>query len=166
MPGTLSSDGLSEDADGSGSAGQAAAHLAITTVVESPNQALTKFWEVEEPPQLTANLTPEELKVQQHYSLTHTFVPSAGKYKVTLPRKSKAPALGESRSQALQRFKSNECSLLRKGRWEKFQAVVQEYLDLGHAQPVTQLELATPTQDWLLSPDARGHKGEQLYNKT
>ena len=48
------------------SAGQAAAHLAITNVVDDSNQTLTKFWEVEEPPQLTSNFTPEEITIQEH----------------------------------------------------------------------------------------------------
>ena len=122
---------------------QAAAHLAIPTVVAEADRTLTRFWEVEEPPQLVTAFTPEEKAVQNHYALNHTFIPTAGKYMVTLPKKPDAPSLGESRSQALQRFKDNERSLIRKGTWEKFQAVVQEHLDLNHAQPVTPQKLTT-----------------------
>ena len=80
------------------------------------------------------------------------FIPSVGKYMVSLPRKEEAPELGDSRSQALQRFKSNERSLLHKGTWDKFQAVIQEYLDLGHAQPVSKEELTAPVQDCYYLP--------------
>ena len=106
-----------------------------------------KFWEVEEPTQPSSTFTPEELKVKEHYSKTHMFVPSVGKYMVSLPRKEEAPELGDSRSQALQCFKINERSLLHKETWDKFQAVIQEYLDLGHAQPVSKEELTAPVQD-------------------
>ena len=103
-----------------------------------------KFWEVEEPTQPSSTFTPEELKVKEHYSKTHMFVPSVGKYMVSLPRKEEAPELGDSRSQALQCFKINERSLLHKETWDKFQAVIQ---DLGHAQPVSKEELTAPVQD-------------------
>ena len=62
---------------------------------------------------------------------------------MTLPRKPDAPRLGNSRAHALQRFYANERSLVRKGIWEKFQQVVQEYLDLGLAElvPTSALQL-------------------------
>ena len=112
---------------------QAASHVAILTVVEVTEKAFTRFWEIEEPPHMEAVLTPEEHCVQSHYSNHHSFLPTLGRYEVTLPKTPDAPTLRESRSQALQHFTSNERSLLRKGTWEKFQAVVQEYMDLGHA---------------------------------
>ena len=58
------------------------------------------------------------------------------------PRKTGLPPLGESRPQALQRYRANEQSILRKGNWTAFQAVVQEYLDLGHTQPVSEQTLS------------------------
>ena len=132
--------------------GVAAVHTTITTIDQEPEQALTKFWEVEEPLQQLPTLTKAEQLVQQHYDSTHTFVPIVGKYMVTLPRKDQAPVLGESRSQALQWFRSIERSLLCRGNWEQFQAVIQSYLDLGHAQPVTQQELTTPTENCYYLP--------------
>ena len=41
---------------------------------------------------------------------------------------------------ALQRFFSNEKSLLRKGCWGEFQKLVAEYLELAHARPCTPQE--------------------------
>ena len=61
--------------------------------------------------------------MQEHYNLTHKFLPTAGRYEVTLPRLLEAGGLGESRTMALQRFFSNEKSLLKKGTWGKFQEV-------------------------------------------
>ena len=151
--------------DGGSSQGEAAVHTSITTIGQEPDKALTRFWEVEEPTQPATTLTHDEQMVQQHYDSTTTFVPSAGKYMVTLPRKDPAPVLGESRSQALQRFRSNERSLLRKGTWEQFQAVIQGYLDLGHAELVTPQELTTPTDSCYYLPMHGVHKSSSSTTK-
>ena len=71
----------------------------------------------------------------KHFADTHSYL-SSGRYSVALPRRSDCPPLGASRKQSLQRYTANERSILRKGTWKAFQAVVQEYLDLGHAEPV------------------------------
>ena len=109
------------------------------------DQLLKQFWEVEELPVTSQTLTLEEEAVEQHYELTHTYLSSQCRYQVALPRQPGAPSLGESRPQALQRFQANEASTIRKGTWKEFQKVVQEYLDLGHAQPVPKQDLASPT---------------------
>ena len=112
---------------------------------ERLNLTLSRFWELEQPPLLPPAFTPEEIRVQKEYSLTHSFIPIAGRYQVTLPRKPKPLELGESKTTALRRYHSNEKALLKKGHWQQFQKVMQEYLDLDHARPVTATEL-------LLSP--------------
>ena len=101
------------------------------------NASLTRFWEMEEPPLQMQALTPEELRVQSEYAATHSFVSHAGKYQVVLPRKQEQIQLGESKARALQRYHQNEKALLRKGNWQQFQKVIQEYLDLNHARPCT-----------------------------
>ena len=55
-----------------------------------------------------------------------------------------AQTLGEYMTQALNQFKANECSLVRKGIWTQFQNVVQEYMDLDHAELVPPAELNKP----------------------
>ena len=92
---------------------------------DSLSKALTKFWEVEEPPMEKQPFTSEEKRVQSEYALTHSFNPTAGKYQVVLPRKTEDLKLGESKSRALQRYYSIERALQRKGTWAKFQQVVQ-----------------------------------------
>ena len=77
---------------------------------------------------------------------------SSGRYQVLLPRKADAPFLGESRKQAIQHFESNEKSVSRKGKWAAFQQVVQEYLDLGHAEPVSSASLSNPPNQWFYLP--------------
>ena len=107
---------------------------------------------MEQPTKQVALFTPEENRVQEQYLSTHVFLPTVGKYQVVLPKNEKGLILGDSRSKALQRLYSNERSLIRKGTWEDFQLVVQEYLDLDHAQPVTAQEMKTPTQDCYYLP--------------
>ena len=71
---------------------------------------------------------------------------------MTLPKKELDLTLGDSRSQALKHFHSNERSLLHKGTWEKFQAVIKEYLDLGHARPVNKQEMTAAVKDCYYMP--------------
>ena len=52
--------------------------------------------------------------------------------------------LDESRAKAIQSFNANERSIIRKGTYEAFQKVVQEYLDLNHAELVPQSTLSVP----------------------
>ena len=107
------------------------------------NKILQRFWEIEEPANHVEAFTPEESEAQNHYDINHKYVPSNCRYVVKLPRKLGAPELGESRTQALQRFRANESSTMRKGTWEQFQRVIQEYLDLQHAQLVKNPDRAT-----------------------
>ena len=112
---------------------------------EHDDSALTRFWEVEQPTKQLAVFSQEEIRIQEQYAATHVFLPQEGKYQVHLPKNDRGLILGDSRARALHRFETNERSLIRKGDWEKFQLVVQEYMDLNHAQPVTPQELKTPT---------------------
>ena len=95
------------------------------------SQALERFWTMEELPKGTSLLTAEESDIQAHYVSTHVFSPPAGRYMVSLPRRKTTLQLGESRQRALTRHQRNEQSLLKKGNWTQFQAVVQEYLSLS-----------------------------------
>ena len=111
------------------------------------NRILERLWVIESPPKGTIVLSPQEVAVQQQYDDSHYFSPTAGRYVVTLPRKETALQLGESQHIAQHRFLRNEQALIRKGTWAQFQAVVQEYLTLGHAQEVTPQELCTPVHE-------------------
>ena len=104
------------------------------------SQAVTKFWEAEQPLKRQQTMSAEEKRVQEHYNVTHKFIPTASRYEVTLPRLVDGGGLGESKTMALQRFFTNEKALLRKGTWAEFQKVVAEYLELAHARPCTPVE--------------------------
>lgn len=118
---------------------------------EPIDELLSRFWEMEEPSTpSTQAFTPEEESVQEHFLLNHKYLSSQCRYSVTLPRKPDMPALENSRQQAVQRYRSNEQSILRKQSWEPFQAVVQEYLDLGHAESVPSTSLDTDKEVYYL----------------
>ena len=122
---------------------QTGSQSAITYVVSPAesslltDQLLTRFWELEEPSVYQSALTPSEIKVEKHFEQTHSYDSTQKKYMVRLPRSEGNFDLGESRTQALNRARANERSLIRKEKLPQFQAVMQEYLDLGHAQPVS-----------------------------
>ena len=64
--------------------------------------------------------------------------------KLLFPKIPDAPPLGESRPQAINRYMANERSILRKGTYKKFQGVIQEYLDMGHAKLVPSSKIIQP----------------------
>ena len=122
---------------------QAPTQHAITHVVASieANKAsdaiLARFQELEEPSVFSIPLTPAESRVEQHYEATHKYDSVNKRYTVSLPKIEDPPQLGESKTQATNRARANEQSLIKKGRYEPFQQVIKEYLTLGHAVEVT-----------------------------
>ena len=75
-----------------------------------------------------------------------------GRFVVPLPKKPDPPSLGESRSQAVRRFLSLKCSLQLKNEFSTFNSVMQEYLDLCHAEPVPLADLEKPEKDVFYLP--------------
>ena len=71
---------------------------------------------------------------------------------VKLPKTPGDLQLGDSRTQAINRAKANERSLIRKDRWPAFQAVMAEYLELGHAQLVNTQDLQLPASSCYYMP--------------
>ena len=124
-------------------------HTQVQVPDEGLDKLLTQFWETEEPEEIEAPLSLVEDQVQEHYQNTVTYSVSDHRYQVTLPRKPNMQPLGDSRTQALSRYFSNEKSILRRKVWEQFQEVVQGYLDLGHAEPVPASE-PSPQQCYYL----------------
>ena len=102
---------------------------------------LSRFWTQEALIVSGKFLSPVEKAVESHFATTHQYIPERQRYMVSLPRQEGSLQLGESRPIATKRFLSNEASLIRKGTLAQFQGVMQEYLDLGHAQQVTPQEL-------------------------
>ena len=119
------------------------ANLHITTFhtsVASGDDILRKFWEIEESPSHHSSLSMEERTVIRHFESNHSRT-KGGRFVVPLPKNPSAKLIGESRSQAVQRFLSLERSLNAKGCFKEFSDVMQEYLDLGHAEIVPTADL-------------------------
>ena len=125
---------------------------AETAEADTLNNTLEGFWKREELVQGAPALSTQEMEVQKHFDNTHYFSHSAGRYVVSLPKRTTPQKLGDSHNTARTRFLRNEQSLLKKGNWTQFQTVVQEYLTLGHAQKVTPAELCTPVDQTYTLP--------------
>ena len=102
------------------------------------DELLTNFWKMEEPSVYQTAQSPTEIQVENHYKQTHSYDSKKKQYTVRLPMSDDKTELGESKTQALNRAKANERSLIKKGKLPQFQAVMQEYVDLGHTQPVVE----------------------------
>lgn len=85
----------------------------------------------------------EEQQACEHFQATHTRLPD-GRYEVSLPRLGSAPVLGKSRDQAVRRYHSVERSLLRQGKWDDYQAAVEDFVIQGRAERVPPEDLVKP----------------------
>ena len=137
-----------------GSTNQSAPDSVVTThhaFITSGDDLLRNFWEIEENTRHESNLSPEERSVVQHFQRNHRRAPD-GRFIVPLPKKPHVPSLGESRSHAVRRFLSLERSLRAKNEFETFDSVMQEYLDLKHAEPVPTADLDNSTHNVFYLP--------------
>ena len=123
----------------------APSHIAgFHTCVESSDDTLKRFWEIEESPSSASNMSAKERLVVRHFELNHQRS-KEGRFIVPLPKNPDAGTLGESRSQAVRRFMSLERSLNRRNQFKEFDAVMQEYFEMGHAEVVPEVDLEKPT---------------------
>ena len=109
----------------------------------SSDELLQRFWETEEVSTPSQCYLPEEQVVLDYFKFNHVHLP-AGCYQVSLPKKIDPPPMGMTRMQAVRMFYSNEASMIHKGSWKKFQDVVEEYLNLRHAEPLSSTDLTKP----------------------
>ena len=87
---------------------------------------MRKFWEIEDYNLNRPVLSVEEKSVIRHFDVSHS-IDETGRFMVPLPRKAGVIQLGESRKQALERFSRLERSLRKKGTFQEFADVIQEY---------------------------------------
>ena len=116
-------------------------HQELTCVCTPDQQAA--FWQTEEAPSNLNRYTEEEQQALDHFEKNHSRN-EEGRYIVRLPVKSVPLFLGGSRGQACRRFYQNQQSLQRKGKYENYTKALQEYAELGHAEPVPVNELNKP----------------------
>jgi hypothetical protein len=121
------------------------------TSVEFKDDTLRKFWEIEEAPTSEAALSMEERSVFNHFKTNHSRT-EEGRFVVPLPKRSDAKPIGESRSPAVRRFLCLEHSLNSKGRFQEFEPVMREYMELGHAELVPSKDVEKPESQVLYLP--------------
>ena len=132
---------------------QAAVHLSlhVSATVQPGDHILQAFWEIEEVETPGSHLSLDDQLVLQHYKQT-TIKTQDELYQVQLPRKSAPPELGESREQAKHRLLATEKSLTRRGIWNEFREVIDDYFNLGHAETVPTADLEKPTKEVFYIP--------------
>ena len=132
---------------------QADAQLVIThlTSVLTGDDLLRKFWEVEEKTIADCTLTLEERCAVDHFNSHHSRNQD-GRFVVPLPKRSMAPKLGESRSQAVRRFLSFERSMHSKGVFPEVQKVMEEYFQQQHAEEVPPADLEKSREEVFYLP--------------
>ena len=104
---------------------------------------LKKFWEVEDYNDRKVALSMDERAVVEHFERTHRRDDS-GRFIVPLPKKEGVSSLGESRYNAVRRFKALERSLRSKSQFETFAKALNEYFEMEHAEPVPPSDLSKP----------------------
>ena len=111
----------------------------IDTESQSPDDILRRFWEIENVEEACA-WSYEEKDCEAHF--LRTFQRDAdGRYIVSLPFKD-GPEIGNSRSMAVKRFEQMERKLHQNlERLSQYSDVMNEYLELGHAEKVPPSEL-------------------------
>ena len=117
---------------------------------DSLHQLLVRLWKMDQIPE-TAQLKDEDQLAMEHFADTHK-VDKGGHYVVKLPRVPEPPELGESRQMAVKRFEQNERSLRRNGLFNQFEDVVNEYIELDHAEPVPSVEISHPKEPVFYMP--------------
>ena len=127
---------------------KASMQLAVQSTPEDDlthlRQDLARFWEMDNLLKPSCPYNKTELRALTEYADTHHYNQSKKMYQVILPRRMERRPLGESKTQALQRYFQNTKSLTRKGGLQKFREVLQEYVDLRHARLCTAEELQMP----------------------
>ena len=112
---------------------------------------LRKFWEIEENPKGDSKFSPEEQSVVQHFKDNHRRT-ETGRFIVPLPKKPHAKPIGESRCQAVRRFLTLERVLQSKNELDAFNAVMDEYFKMGHAETVPAVDLEKPQENVFYLP--------------
>ena len=132
--------------------------------VSLDDDILRRFWEIEDHNSQQPSYSQEEKAVVRHFELNHKR-DAEGRYIVPLPRKDSVTPLGDSRNQALQRFKMMERSLRKKKKFGDFAEVIREYFELDHAELVPKTEIASPGTEVYYLPMHAVYKKDSTTSK-
>ena len=125
--------------------------LSHHTTVDTGDELLRKFWEIEQQPSEYSGLSPEERSVTQHFK-DHYSRDSDGRFIVPLPKKPHVKPLGESRPQAVKRHTSLVRSLQSRGAYNEFHLAMEEYFEKNHAELVPTDDLERPVSEVFYLP--------------
>ena len=115
-------------------------HILTYHTMESTNDVLKKFWEVEQIPDQRF-LTPIESECETHFKQTHAR-DANGRYTVKLPFNNQKEFIGSSREQASRRLHSLEKKLSNQPKVrDQYNQFMDEYEKLGHMQLVKSNEI-------------------------
>ena len=112
------------------------AHHQIQSEEPLLDNQVKAFWDSEQPEDQIPSPSILEKEVEDHYESTTIYSQENKTYTVDLPKSDVIYSLGDSHNMAYSRFISNEASIRRRNIYPEYQAVVQEYVDLGHAELV------------------------------
>lgn len=138
------------------------------SVFETLDKNLKKFWELEEL-QTTQHLSKDESTAEKFYQQTTTRLAS-GRFMVKLPFKSPLPLLGDSKTMALQRYRSLESKLNRdQSLRQQYIDFMQDYLSSNHMELVPIEDQDTPYNYYIphhcvLRPDSLTTKLRVVFN--
>ena len=123
-------------------------HLCHHSSTSEPttDELLVAFWKSEEPPADMDLESDEGRQALDHFARTH-YRTEEGRYVVRLPMKDISLSLGCSRDQAVRRYRQNQHSLEKKGRYADFAKALMEYEGLNHAEPVPAEDLSRPATE-------------------
>lgn len=134
----------------------------------SLEESITRFWEMEEPPQKT-HLSDEESKAEQVFqnSITQS---ASGRFSIALPFKSPRPILGDSKIRAIQRFKNLEWKLDKDPHLRtQYVDFMKDYLDSNHMELVPLDQRSNPHSYYLphhcvIRPDSQTTKIRVVFD--
>ncbi|XP_046396398.1 uncharacterized protein LOC124163497 isoform X1 [Ischnura elegans] len=103
---------------------------------------LQRFWLQEDMPTKDSFLTPDEQMCEEHFESTHSRT-SEGRYIVRLPvNQERLRNLGNSYHPSIKMLASIESKFKRDENFQKaYCEFIQEYLDLGHMQPINEIDV-------------------------
>ena len=102
----------------------------------------------EEGPKEEESSTQEEA-AEQHFQATTKYLVDEQRYEVSLPKRDNIGQLGESKPQAMARYRHTTQAAQKKNIEQQFQEGIASYIQLGHAEEVPPEEQPPPLAFWL-----------------
>ena len=111
-------------------------------------------------------LSAEERMVVRHFEEAHSR-DSIRRFIIPLPRKEDASLLGTTGSLAVKRFRSLECLLRFRGKFDAFIEDIDEYLQQAHAELIPSQNMSKPCHDvyYMYLPMHAVHKNTSSTTK-